>query len=77
LSSRACWPKPACNAPRAAAAPKTCKLHAGLGVLVGIDIGATSLDVAVLRPDLTVLAQHEEPADVREGPGVVLARVRT
>ncbi|WP_280817492.1 ROK family protein [Variovorax sp. TBS-050B] len=53
------------------------QLHAGLGVLVGIDIGATSLDVAVLRPDLSVLAQHEEPADVREGPAVVLARVRT
>ncbi|RST52794.1 ROK family protein [Variovorax sp. MHTC-1] len=52
------------------------QLHAGLGVLVGVDIGATSLDVAVLRPDLTVLAQHAEPADVREGPGVVLARVR-
>jgi glucokinase-like ROK family protein len=52
-------------------------LHAGLGVLIGIDIGATSLDVAVLRPDLTVLAQHDEPADVRDGPAVVLARVRT
>ena len=52
------------------------QLHAGLGVLVGVDIGATSLDVAVLAPDLTVLAHHAEPADVREGPGVVLARVR-
>ncbi len=52
------------------------QLHAGLGVLVGVDIGATSLDVAVLGPDLTVLAQHAEAADVREGPGVVLARVR-
>lgn len=52
------------------------RFHAGLGVLLGVDIGATSLDVAVLRPDLSVLAQHAEPADVREGPGVVLARVR-
>ncbi|WP_088954914.1 ROK family protein [Variovorax sp. HW608] len=52
------------------------QLHAGLGVLVGVDIGATSLDVAVLAPDLSVLAHHAEPADVREGPGVVLARVR-
>ncbi|WP_162583521.1 ROK family protein [Variovorax sp. PBS-H4] len=52
------------------------QLNEGLGVLVGVDIGATSLDVAVLRPDLSVLAQHGEPADVREGPGVVLARVR-
>ncbi|VTU14284.1 Glucokinase [Variovorax sp. RA8] len=51
------------------------QLHEGLGVLVGVDIGATSLDVAVLRPDLSVLAQHAEAADVREGPGAVLARV--
>ena len=56
--------------------PENLQLHAGLGVLVGVDIGATSLDVAVLRPDLSVLAQHDEPADVREGPAVVLARVR-
>jgi glucokinase-like ROK family protein len=52
------------------------QLNAALGVLVGVDIGATSLDVAVLAPDLSVLAHHAEPADVREGPGVVLARVR-
>ena len=52
------------------------QLHGALGVLIGIDIGATSLDVAVLRLDLSVLAQHAEPADVRQGPGVVLARVR-
>ncbi|MET0542884.1 MAG: ROK family protein [Variovorax sp.] len=53
------------------------QLNGALGVLIGIDIGATSLDVAVLRPDLTPLAQHGEPADVRHGPGVLLARVRT
>jgi len=56
--------------------PEHLRLHAELGVLVAVDIGATSLDVAVLQPDLTVLAQHGEPVDVREGPGVVLARVR-
>jgi len=53
------------------------QLHAELGVLVGVDIGATSLDVAVFRPDLTLLTQHGEPADVRQGPGVTLARIRT
>ncbi|MBU1359949.1 MAG: ROK family protein [Gammaproteobacteria bacterium] len=52
------------------------QLSADLGVLLGVDIGATSLDIAVLRPDLTVLAHHAEPVDVREGPGVVLAVVR-
>ncbi len=51
------------------------RLNGALGVVVGVDIGATSLDVAVLRPDLSVLAQHGESADVRQGPGVVLARV--
>ncbi len=51
-------------------------LNAEMGVLVGIDLGATSMDVAILRPDLTVLAQHAEATDVRSGPGVVLARVR-
>ena len=56
--------------------PENLRLNGALGVVVGVDIGATSLDVAVLRPDLSVLAQHGEPADVRQGPGVVLARVR-
>ena len=52
------------------------QLHGSLGVLVGIDIGATSLDLAVLGPDLQPLAQCSEAADVLQGPGVVLARVR-
>lgn len=52
------------------------RLHDGLGVLVGVDVGATSVDVAILQPDLSVLAHHQEEADVRQGPGVVLARVR-
>ncbi len=56
--------------------PEQLQLHAELGVLLAVDIGATSLDVAVMQPDLTVLARHAEAIDVREGPGVVLARVR-
>lgn len=52
------------------------QFNSELGVLIGVDIGATSLDVAVLRPDLSPIAQHGELADVRQGPGVVLARVR-
>lgn len=51
------------------------QISGSLGVLVGVDIGATSLDLAVLGPDLQPLAQHAEPADVGHGPGVVLARV--
>ncbi|HVE53596.1 MAG TPA: ROK family protein [Ramlibacter sp.] len=56
--------------------PETLQLARGLGVVIGVDLGATSLDVAVMRPDLGVLAHHAEDADVRAGPGVVLARVR-
>jgi glucokinase-like ROK family protein len=56
--------------------PETLQLAQALGVVIGVDLGATSLDVAVMRPDLTVLARHSEDADVRAGPGVVLARVR-
>jgi glucokinase-like ROK family protein len=51
-------------------------LSGTLGVLLAIDVGATSLDIAVLKPDLQPIARHAEAADVRQGPGVVLARVR-
>ncbi|HZY17770.1 MAG TPA: ROK family transcriptional regulator [Ramlibacter sp.] len=56
--------------------PETLQVARGLGVVIGVDLGATSLDVAVMRPDLTVLAHQCEQADVRSSPGVVLARVR-
>nr|WP_315240843.1 ROK family protein [uncultured Albidiferax sp.] len=56
--------------------PETVQIHPGLGVLIAADLGATSLDIAILRPDLSVLARHSEAADVRAGPGLVMARVR-
>lgn len=56
--------------------PEALQLAGNLGVVLGADLGATSLDVAVMRPDLGVIARHAEEADVRAGPGVVLARVR-
>jgi glucokinase-like ROK family protein len=55
--------------------PESVALADSLGLLLGVDLGATSLDVAVMRPDLRVLARHGEEIDVRVGPGVVLARV--
>ena len=39
---------------------------------VGIDIGATSIDVAVTDGELRLLAHVSEPSDVRQGPKVVL-----
>ncbi|MEV0970233.1 ROK family transcriptional regulator [Microtetraspora glauca] len=38
----------------------------------GIDIGATSVDVAVTDGELEVLGHLSEPCDIREGPAVVL-----
>jgi len=56
---------------------ETLQLHRGLGVLLCADLGATSVEVAVLSPDLQVLARHGESVDVRAGPGIVLSRMRT
>ncbi len=47
-------------------------LAAGLR-FVGIDIGATSVDVAVTDAELRVLGQVSESIDVRRGPDEVLA----
>jgi glucokinase-like ROK family protein len=56
---------------------ETLRLSRSLGVLIGVAVGATALEVGILSPDLTVLAHHSEPADVRDGPGPVLSRIRT
>lgn len=56
---------------------ETLQLHRGLGVLLCAALGATSVEVAVLTPDLQVLARHGEPIDVRAGPGIVLSRMRS
>ncbi|HEX6447350.1 MAG TPA: ROK family protein [Streptosporangiales bacterium] len=49
------------------------KVASGLR-FVGIDIGATSIDVAVTNGELEVLGHASEAVDVREGPDVVLQR---
>ncbi len=40
----------------------------------GIDIGATSIDVAVMNAELEVIGHLAQPFDVREGPTVVLEK---
>ncbi|CAN5760169.1 ROK family transcriptional regulator [soil metagenome] len=52
------------------------RLSRSLGVLLGVALGATGLEVGVLAPDLELLAHHSEPADVRDGPALLMARVR-
>lgn len=54
----------------------TLRLSRNLGVLMGVALGATGLEVGILAPDLTLLARHSEPADVRDGPAAILARTR-
>nr|WP_297353884.1 ROK family protein [uncultured Caldimonas sp.] len=56
---------------------ETLRLSRSLGVLLGAALGATGLEVGVMAPDLELLAHHSEPADVRDGPAALLARVRT
>jgi glucokinase-like ROK family protein len=42
----------------------------------GVDLGATSVDVAVTDGQLDVRAHVSEPMDIRDGPKVVLRRVK-
>ncbi|GAB2597380.1 ROK family transcriptional regulator [Streptomyces capparidis] len=42
---------------------------------LGVDIGATSVDVAVTNPELEVLGHLTQPMDVREGPVAVFEQV--
>ncbi|GAA0753066.1 ROK family protein [Ideonella azotifigens] len=55
---------------------QTLRLSRRLGVLISIAMGATGVEVGVLAPDLTLLAHHSEPANVRDGPALLLARIR-
>ncbi|MDP9456496.1 MAG: ROK family protein [Actinomycetota bacterium] len=46
------------------------------GLIVAVDIGATSVDVALTTLGSVILAHKAEPADVRLGPRSVLGRVK-
>ncbi len=56
--------------------PETLLLSASMGVLAAIDLGASSVDVALVAPDMSVLAHHTEAIEIAAGPGVVLSRVK-
>ncbi len=47
------------------------------GLIAAVDIGATSIDVALTTLGSELVAHRGEPADVREGPLSVLDRVKT
>ena len=45
------------------------------GLIAAVDLGATSLDVALTTLGSEIVAHRGEPTDVRFGPGPVLERV--
>jgi glucokinase-like ROK family protein len=57
--------------------PSMLNFNHGLGYVAGVDLGATSLDIALADFSGQTLERHSEPADVRDGPQSILCRVRT
>lgn len=45
------------------------------GVVLGIELGATSVDVALCDLDAAVITAHSEPLEVGRGPRIVLDRI--
>jgi hypothetical protein len=56
--------------------PRLLKFNGPLGCIVGVDIGATSVDIAVTDLNARVLARDSAPADVRDEPTVLLSQVK-
>lgn len=54
--------------------PRLLRFNSHLGYVVGIDIGATSLDVALSDINGLILRRATEPADVRQPPEELLGR---
>src|SRR6218665_486903 len=54
---------------------ETLRLSESLGAVLGVDMDATSMQLALMRPDMAVLARQCETIDVRRGPGVILAQL--
>src|ERR671916_1870233 len=46
------------------------------GLVAGVDLGATSIDVALTTFGGEILAHGSEPADIRDGPQKVLGRAK-
>jgi len=56
---------------------KTFSLNGGLGFIAGVDIGATSIDLAIADFSPNILFRYSEEALVRKGPIKILGRVCT
>ncbi|NJD60944.1 MAG: ROK family protein [Anaerolineae bacterium] len=54
---------------------KKFSLNGNFGLVAGVDIGATSIDLGIADFSGRLLVRYSEPASVREGPIRILARV--
>ncbi|HEY1011306.1 MAG TPA: ROK family protein [Herpetosiphonaceae bacterium] len=55
--------------------PRLLNFNPNQGYVVGVDMGATSIDLALADLTGAILERHSEPADVRDGPAVLLERI--
>src|SRR5579859_1137124 len=55
--------------------PRMLELNSSLGYLVGVDLGATSLEVALADLNGRVLERYSGAADVREEPKALLGEI--
>ncbi len=56
--------------------PRLLKFNQQLGYLVGLDIGATSMDIALADLNAQILLRDSGPADVRDEPLVLLGEAK-
>jgi glucokinase-like ROK family protein len=56
---------------------KKYSLNGGFGLVAGVDIGATSIDLGIADFSGKLLARYSEPATVKDGPIKILGRVCT
>jgi glucokinase-like ROK family protein len=56
--------------------PRLLFLNQDLGYVIGVDIGATSLEIALADVNGSILRREIEPADVRQPPEEVLGRCK-
>ncbi|MEA2573666.1 MAG: hypothetical protein QOH93_964 [Chloroflexia bacterium] len=56
--------------------PQLLRLNSRLGYVIGLDIGATSVDLAVADLNAEVLSRDSDQIDVRQEPAVLLGEVK-
>ena len=56
--------------------PRVLNFRRDFGYIIGIDMGATSVDLALADFNGNILDRSAHPIDVREGPEIILAHLR-